>query len=122
VTVDTVSFDEEQTKLEAGSFDMALASFQMDVAPDAGFMLMKGNRQLLPLRIQRNDQPFQHVRTCYNRDDFAYAMQAIQQQFANDAPFVCLFNRASDSERARCTPPCATSASLNCCAASSVRR
>jgi peptide/nickel transport system substrate-binding protein len=95
VTVDVMKYDEEKAKLEADSFDMALASFQMDITPDAGFMLMKGNQGNYCRYVSSEmSSLFETLRKCYNRDDFAYAEQAIQQQFANDVPFICLFYRA----------------------------
>ncbi|MCE5344344.1 MAG: ABC transporter substrate-binding protein [Eubacteriales bacterium] len=95
VTIDTTTYEKEQETLAAGSFDMALASFQMDVAPDAGFMLMKGNSGNFCRYVSSEmTSLFNTLRTNQNRDDYAYTMQAIQQQFANDAPFICLFYRA----------------------------
>ena len=34
------------------------------------------------------------LRTCEGQTEFAYTWQAIQQQFAKDVPFICLFYRA----------------------------
>ena len=95
VTITTMSYDLEKEKLIAGAFDMALASFQMDVSPDAGFLLIKGNDANY-CRYSSNEMStlFNTLRANYNREDYAYTMQAIQQQFANDTPFICLFYRA----------------------------
>jgi peptide/nickel transport system substrate-binding protein len=95
VTIDTTTYAEELETLSAGSYDMALASFQMDVSPDAGFMLMKGNSgNYCRYSSSEMTSLFNTLRTNQNRDDYAYTMQAIQMQFANDAPFICLFYRA----------------------------
>ncbi|MDD3214414.1 MAG: ABC transporter substrate-binding protein, partial [Eubacteriales bacterium] len=95
VTVDTMTYSAEKEKLEASSFDMALVSFQMDVSPDAGFLLMKGNSSNYCRYVSSEmTSLFETLRTSPNREDYAYTQQAIQQQFANDVPFICLFYRA----------------------------
>ena len=95
VNITALTYDEEKAKLEAGGFDMALASFQMDVVPDCGFFLMKGNKQNYCRYISGEMTTlFNTLRTNQNREDFAYTSQAIQQQFTNDIPFICLFYRA----------------------------
>lgn len=95
VTVTTMTYEQELEKLKAGSFDLALASFQMDITPDAGFMLMKGNDANYCRYVSSEmTSLFTTLRTNQNREDYAYTMQAIQQQFANDVPFICLFYRA----------------------------
>ncbi|HNW87524.1 MAG TPA: ABC transporter substrate-binding protein [Candidatus Limiplasma sp.] len=95
VNVTTMTYDQEKEKLAAGAFDLALASFQMDVTPDAGFLLMKGNdANYCRYNSSEMTSLFNTLRTNQNREDYAYTMQAIQQQFANDMPFICLFYRA----------------------------
>ena len=95
VNITTMTYTQELEKLKAGAFDMALASFQMDVTPDAGFMLMKGNDANYCRYVSSEmTSLFNTLRTNQNREDYAYTMQAIQQQFANDVPFICLFYRA----------------------------
>ena len=95
VNVTTMTYDQEKEKLVAGAFDMALASFQMDATPDAGFLLMKGNDGNYCRYVSSEmTSLFNTLRTNQNREDYAYTMQAIQQQFANDMPFICLFYRA----------------------------
>ncbi len=95
VTVTPMTYEQELEKLKAGSFDLALASFQMDITPDAGFLLMKGNDANYCRYVSSEmTSLFTTLRTNQNREDYAYTMQAIQQQFANDVPFICLFYRA----------------------------
>ena len=95
VNITTMTYEQEKEKLAADSFDMALASFQMDVTPDAGFLLMKGNSANYCRYVSSEmTSLFNTLRTNQNREDYAYTMQAIQQQFANDVPFICLFYRA----------------------------
>lgn len=94
VHVEEVSYDECRTVLENGSFDLALCAFQMDVAPDVGFFLRKGNQQNYG-RYNSSEMTslIDTLRTQEDQADFAYTTQAIQQQFAADVPFICLFYR-----------------------------
>jgi ABC-type transport system substrate-binding protein len=95
VNITTMTYEQELEKLKAGGFDMALASFQMDNTPDAGFLLMKGNDANYCRYVSSEmTSLYNTLRTNYSQEDFAYTTQAIQQQFANDVPFICLFYRA----------------------------
>ena len=38
-----VSYQDMQNRLQSGAYELALCAFQMDVVPDYGFMLRKGN-------------------------------------------------------------------------------
>lgn len=94
IHIETVSYDECKNVLENGGFDLALCSFQMDVVPDVGFFLRKGNDQNYG-RYNSSEMTslIDTLRTQENQADFAYTSQAIQQQFAADVPFICLFYR-----------------------------
>ena len=95
VAVTTMTYDEEREALEAGSFDMALCAFQMDVVPDYGFFLRKGNDQNYCRYISSEmTSLIDTLRTQENQNDFAYTSQTIQHLFANDCPFICLFYRS----------------------------
>lgn len=95
VKIEALTYDKMLEKLKAGSFDLALASFQMDVSPDAGFMLMKGNDGNYCRYVSSEmTSLFNTLRANDKREDYAYTMQAIQRQFTNDVPFICLFYRA----------------------------
>ena len=89
-----VSYQDMQSKLQSGAYELALCAFQMDVVPDYGFMLRKGNTGNY-MRYVSSDMTdlIDQLRTCENQTDFAYASMAIQQQFANDVPLICLFYR-----------------------------
>lgn len=95
IEIVNMTFEEVQEKLQANSFDLVLASFQMDVVPDAGFLLMKGNTanygRYASDTMTELCTTLRHSET---QTDFAYTWQAIQRQFANDIPFICLFYRA----------------------------
>ena len=81
--------------LKNGNFDMFLCAFQMDVVPDYGFMLTTGNTHNF---IRYNSSPMNdliaQLREKEDQAGFAYASQAIQQQFTQDVPFISLFYRA----------------------------
>lgn len=95
VAIETMTFEQVQEKLQANSFDLVLASFQMDTVPDAGFMLMKGNTANYGRYASDTMTDLCYaLRKAYTKQDFANAWQAIQQQFAADIPFLCLFYRA----------------------------
>jgi peptide/nickel transport system substrate-binding protein len=95
INITAMTFEEVQQKLQANSFDLVLASFQMDVVPDAGFLLMKGNTanygRYSSAAMTDLCETLRHSAT---QAEFAYTWQAIQQQFAEDIPFICLFYRA----------------------------
>lgn len=95
VHIEAVSYAEGKQVLENGSFDLFLCAFQMDVVPDAGFFLRKGNSQNYG-RYASSDMTslIDALRKQEDQHDFAYTTQAIQQQFAQDVPFICLFYRA----------------------------
>ena len=81
--------------LEAGSFDMFLCSFQMDTVPDPGFFLRQGNTQNYGRQASKAmSELIDTLREEESQTGFAYASQAIQQQFAEEVPFICLFYRA----------------------------
>ncbi len=91
----TDTFANVTTKLSAGSFDLALVAFQMDTVPDPGFLLMSGNTgNYCRYRSQDMTDLCKALRTKADPDDFAQALAAIQQKFAEDAPFICLFYRS----------------------------
>ena len=80
--------------LKAGTFDMFLCAFQMDVVPDYGFMLTSGNTHNF---IRYSSTPMadliKELREKEDQAGFAYSSQAIQQQFTQDVPFIALFYR-----------------------------
>ncbi len=93
--ITNLTYEQEEERLAAGSFELALASFQMDVCPEYGFFLMKGYSQNF-CRYNSGEMTtlFNTLRESTSQQDFAYTWQAIQRQFAADVPFICLFYRA----------------------------
>jgi len=80
--------------LKAGTFDMFLCAFQMDVVPDYGFMLTSGNtHNFIRYSSTPMDDLIKELREKEDQAGFAYSSQAIQQQFTQDVPFIALFYR-----------------------------
>ncbi len=96
-----LTFSETKTKLAAGSFDLCIAAYQMDVVPDPGFLLMSGNTgNYSRYRSTAMNDLFKAFREYKNFTDLNAAFTAyrlslldIQQQFAEDCPFLCLYYR-----------------------------
>lgn len=95
VTIEQVTYAQAVEKMKAGAFEMALCAFQMDVVPDWGFFLRKGNNENYCRYISSEMTSFiDTLRTQQDQAEFAYTTLAIQQQFAIDMPFICLFYRS----------------------------
>ncbi len=95
VKIVTVSFASAQQKLGVGAYDMCLASYAMDVCPDAGFMLMSGNTgNYARYRSTAMTDLCSALRKTQNKEEYQQALFAIQEQFAKDCPFMCLFYRS----------------------------
>ncbi|MDD3334659.1 MAG: peptide ABC transporter substrate-binding protein [Eubacteriales bacterium] len=95
INVTAMSYSEVAEKLKAGSFDMVLCSFQMDIVPDYGFMLRANNTgNYISYSSTEMTSLIDALRDSEEQADFAYNTQAIQQLFTNDVPFICLFYRA----------------------------
>lgn len=94
VHVETQSFASVAEHLKARNFDMAIAAFQMDVIPDPGFLLMSGNTgNYCGYKSADMDNLFKKLRE--ERDSFQYQqlLGQIQDQFAKDCPFICMWYR-----------------------------
>ncbi len=95
VKVNTATFEDVLSRLSTANFDLALASYQMDAVPDPGFLLMGGNTgNFCRYRSEEMDDLFKTLRSKVDPGEFAQALAAIQQKFAEDVPFVCLFYRS----------------------------
>lgn len=93
-TVETVSYSTMQERLKAGNFHIALVSFAMDVCPDPGFLLMSGNTcNYVAYRSKTMDALFKKLRTQVTQADYQSVLYDIQEQFAKDCPFICLYYR-----------------------------
>ena len=93
--ITTMSMAEMQVKLSAGSFDLALVSFAMDACPDPGFLLMSGNTgNYGRYRSETMTNLCKELRKQTTQEGFRQTLLSIQQQFAEDCPFICLYYRS----------------------------
>lgn len=83
-----------QEKLAAGSFDLALIGYQLDVCPDPGFMLIRGNTyNYMRYKSERMTSLIYELRRQTAQDGFRQKLMEIQSLFAEDCPFICLYFR-----------------------------
>ena len=93
ITVET--FSNVKAHLEARNFDMAIAAFQMDVIPDPGFLLMSGNTgNYVGYKSTEMDKLFKTLRSAKEFDVFQSTLWEIQDLFAQDCPFICMYYRS----------------------------
>lgn len=95
VNVVTKSFSEVADNLKNGAFELCLASFAMDVCPDAGFMLMNSNTgNYGRYRSTAMTDLCTKLRTQMDQGGYQQTLHQIQEQFAQDCPFICFFYRS----------------------------
>lgn len=94
-SISTIDFNTMKSRLDAGNFDLALASFAMDVCPDPGFLLMKGNTGNFG-RYQSTEMTnlCNELRKQDNFTDYQRKLHEIQALFAEECPFICMFYRS----------------------------
>ena len=81
-------------KLKAGSFDLALIALAMDVCPDPGFLLMKGNTgNYARYKSDRMTTLCNDLRKEVSQNGYRQKLMEIQALFAEDCPFICLYYR-----------------------------
>ena len=94
-TISTVTFAVMQEKLSAGAYNLALASYAMDVCPDWGFLFISGNTgNYARYRSSAMNDLCDKLRTCLDQGSYTQTLYDIQAQFAEDCPFICLYYRA----------------------------
>ncbi len=95
INIVTVSYAEAAQKLSAGAYDLCLASYAMDVCPDAGFMLISGNTgNYSRYRSSAMNDLCSELRQQTDQANYQYTLYKIQEQFAKDCPFICMFYRS----------------------------
>ncbi len=95
INIITVSYAQAAQKLSAGAFDLCLASYAMDVCPDAGFMLISGNTgNYSRYRSSAMKDLCNDLRTKLEFAEYQNTLMQIQEQFAKDCPFICMFYRS----------------------------
>lgn len=92
--IDLISFEECRDRLKAGSYDIALAAFNMDSAPDPGFLLITGNTgNYARYSSKEMDGLFTTLRAATQKESYKAALDGIQALFVEDCPFICLYYR-----------------------------
>ena len=93
--VKTMKFADVQQALSVGNFHLCLASYAMDVVPDAGFLLMRTNTgNYCRYRSDEMTDLCTKLRKQITREDYQQVLFQIQELFAKDCPFICLFYRS----------------------------
>lgn len=81
-------------KLSAGTYDLALVSYAMDVCPDPGFLLTKGNAgNYVRYKSDRMTTLCNELRKQVTQSDYRQKLMEIQNLFMEDCPFICLYYR-----------------------------
>ncbi len=92
--IEAMTYANVKEKLSAGSFDLALVSFSMDVCPDPGFLLMKGNTcNYVRYKSDRMTSLCHDLRKEYSQTGYRQKLMEIQSLFAEDCPFICMYYR-----------------------------
>lgn len=92
--VESVSYSTAKARLAARNFDLALVAFQMDVVPDPGFLLMSNNTgNFGGYKSTAMDNLFKELRKTLDQPTYQSLLYQIQDQFAEDCPFICLYYR-----------------------------
>ncbi len=92
--IDPMTLPNLEAKLKAGSYDLALVSYAMDVCPDPGFILMKGNTgNYVRYKSEKMDNLCKSLRTQVTQEGFRQKLMEIQSLFYDDCPFLCLYWR-----------------------------
>ena len=92
--IDAMTLPNLEAKLKAGSYDLALVSYAMDVCPDPGFILMKGNTgNYVRYKSEKMDNLCKSLRTQVSQEGFRQKLMDIQALFYEDCPFLCLYWR-----------------------------
>ncbi len=92
--VETESFSTISARLNARNFDMCIAAFQMDTVPDPGFLLMSGNTcNYGNYKSAEMDKLFKKLREQREFESYQQTLWQIQEQFAQDCPFICMWYR-----------------------------
>ena len=92
--IEAMTMANVREKLRAGSFDLALVSFALDVCPDPGFFLIKGNSaNYVRYKSDRMTSLCQELRKQVTQNDYRQKLMEIQNLFAEDCPFICLYFR-----------------------------
>ena len=92
--IEAMTMANVKEKLRAGSFDLALVSYAMDVCPDPGFLLTKGNSgNYVRYKSDKMTSLCNDLRKEVSQQGYRARLMEIQNLFMEDCPFICLFYR-----------------------------
>ncbi len=92
--VEAMTMANLQERLKNGKYDLALVPMALDVCPDPGFLLMRGNTgNYSYYKSDKMTSLCESLRTQVDQVGFQQKLMEIQALFAEDCPFVCLFYR-----------------------------
>lgn len=92
--VDSLGFSDALARLKAGTFDLALAAFNVDPVPDPGFLLISGNTgNYMRYKSDRMDKLFTDLRATLDRDAYQLKLLEIQALMVEDCPLISLYYR-----------------------------
>ena len=95
--VEAMTMANMKEKLSAGSFDLALVGYSMDVCPDPGFLLMRGNTgNYCRYKSSRMTELCEQLRKMKTQEEYRQKLMEIQSLFAEDCPFLCLYYRSGN--------------------------
>lgn len=93
--VEVESFASISNRLKNRNYDICIAAYQMDVIPDPGFLLMKGNTgNYFGYSSKEMENLFKSFRSEQDEFQFQQLLFQIQQQFYEDCPFICMHYRS----------------------------
>ena len=91
----TESFSSIKDRLSKRNYDMCIAAYQMDVIPDPGFLLMSNNTgNFTGYKSKDMDKLFKDLRLATDFVTYQSLLHQIQDLFAQDCPFICLYYRS----------------------------
>ncbi len=94
IVLEVDTYQNVGSKLKGNGWDLVLCSVNMDPVQDPGFLLMGGNTMNYGRYSSKDmDALFKQLRSSVYADEYQSALYKIQEQFAQDYPFVSLFYR-----------------------------
>ena len=95
--VEAMTMANLRDRLSSGRFNLALVSFAMDVSPDPGFMLMRGNTgNYCRYRSTKMNELSEDLRLKTSQEEYRQKLMEIQALFYEDCPFICLYFRTGN--------------------------
>ena len=95
VSVEPLAMQALNTRLEAGTFDICLAGYEMGTNPDLSFILSsQGEGNVMGYQSAQMDALLQSVHSAQTQIDYANAQTVVYEEYLKDLPFVTLFFRS----------------------------